>query len=37
LRVSGIASIDDPKRALELLLAQAKVGITELPGLLILR
>lgn len=37
LRVSGTASIGDPKRALELLLAQAKVGITELPGLLILR
>lgn len=37
LRVSGIASIGDPKRALELLLAQARVGITELPGLLILR
>ncbi|MGS1108420.1 FecR family protein [Achromobacter anxifer] len=37
LRVSGTASIGDPKRALELLLAQAKVDITELPGLLILR
>ena len=37
LHVSGTASIGDPKRALELLLAQTKVGITELPGLLILR
>ncbi len=37
LRVSGTASIGDPKRALALLLAQAKVGITELPGLLIVR
>ncbi|MBC9903399.1 FecR family protein [Achromobacter xylosoxidans] len=37
LHVSGTAGIGDPKRALELLLAQTKVGITELPGLLILR
>ncbi|MDF8365766.1 FecR family protein [Achromobacter anxifer] len=37
LRVSGTASIGDPRRALALLLAQSKVGITELPGLLILR
>ncbi|MGB3435699.1 FecR family protein [Achromobacter sp.] len=37
LRVSGTASIGDSKRALVLLLAQAKVGITELPGLLIVR
>lgn len=37
LRVSGTASIGDPKRALALLLAQAKVDITELPGLLIVR
>ena len=36
-RVSGTASIADPKRALDLLLAQTKVGITDLPGLLILR
>jgi len=37
LRVSGTASIGDSQRALTLLLAQAKVGITELPGLLIVR
>lgn len=36
-RVSGTAGIADPKRALDLLLAQTKVGITDLPGLLILR
>lgn len=36
-RVSGTAIIADPKRALDLLLAQTKVGITDLPGLLILR
>jgi transmembrane sensor len=37
VRVSGTANIGDPKRALALLLAQTKVGITDLPGLLILR
>ncbi|WP_372341578.1 FecR family protein [Achromobacter insolitus] len=37
LRVSGTASIGDPKRALALLLAQSKVDITDLPGLLIVR
>ncbi|MNX52190.1 fec operon regulator FecR [compost metagenome] len=37
LRVSGTASVGDPKRALALLLAQTKVEITDLPGLLILR
>ncbi|NMU93908.1 iron dicitrate transport regulator FecR, partial [Achromobacter ruhlandii] len=36
-RVSGTAGIADPKRALDLLLAQTKVRITDLPGLLILR
>lgn len=36
-RVSGTANIADPKRALALLLAQTKVKITDLPGLLILR
>lgn len=36
-RVSGTASIADPRRALDLLLAQTKVEITDLPGLLILR
>lgn len=35
--VSGTANIADPKRALALLLAQAKVQITDLPGVLILR
>jgi len=37
VRVSGTANVGDPKRALALLLAQTKVGITDLPGLLILR
>ncbi|MNQ65690.1 hypothetical protein D3C85_801530 [compost metagenome] len=37
VRVSGTASVGDPKRALALLLAQTKVEITDLPGLLILR
>lgn len=36
-RVSGTAGIADPRRALDLLLAQTKVEITDLPGLLILR
>lgn len=35
-RVSGTAGIADPRRALDLL-AQTKVEITDLPGLLILR
>ncbi len=37
VRVSGTANIADPQRALALLLAQTKVEITDLPGLLILR
>ena len=36
-RVSGTALVADPQRALELLLAQTPVRVTELPGLLILR
>ncbi|CAB3717621.1 Protein FecR [Achromobacter deleyi] len=36
-RVSGTANIANPKRALDLLLAQTPVRITDLPGLLILR
>ncbi|WP_144657981.1 FecR family protein [Achromobacter dolens] len=36
-RVSGTAGVADPKRALDLLLAQTKVRITDLPGMLILR
>lgn len=36
-RVSGTALVADPLRALELLLAQTPVRVTELPGLLILR
>ena len=36
VRVSGTANIADPQRALALLLAQTKVEITALPGLLIL-
>ncbi|MBB1626587.1 FecR domain-containing protein [Achromobacter sp. UMC71] len=35
--VSGTANIADPKRALALLLAQTKIRITDLPGVLILR
>ncbi len=35
--VSGTVNIADPKRALALLLAQTKLRITDLPGLLILR
>ena len=36
-RISGTARLADPKRALELLLAQTRVRITDLPGLLLLR
>lgn len=36
-RVSGTALVADPLRALDLLLAQTPVRVTELPGLLILR
>ncbi|MDH2053364.1 FecR family protein [Achromobacter marplatensis] len=36
-RVSGTALVADPQRALELLLAQTPVRVTDLPGLLILR
>ncbi|WMD21361.1 FecR domain-containing protein [Achromobacter seleniivolatilans] len=36
-RVSGTANVADPQRALELLLAQTPVRVTNLPGLLILR
>ncbi|MFY0480183.1 FecR family protein [Achromobacter marplatensis] len=36
-RVSGTALVADPQQALELLLAQTPVRVTELPGLLILR
>ena len=36
-RVSGTANVADARRALELLLAQTPVRVTDLPGLLILR
>ncbi|MGE8675611.1 MAG: FecR family protein [Achromobacter kerstersii] len=36
-RVSGTANVADTRRALELLLAQTPVQVTDLPGLLILR
>jgi len=36
-RVSGTANVADTRRALELLLAQTPVQVTDLPGLLLLR
>ena len=37
MRASPAPRAADPKRALELLLAQTRVRITDLPGLLLLR